>query len=66
MMTRHWELLRVSMEFIKKNEQKWRTRNLKECTKIRELEKEERLAIAKGKKKRYGIKTLSQEESKRL
>ena len=47
MMTRHWELLRVSMEFIKKNEQKWRTRNLQECTKIRELEKEERLAIAK-------------------
>ena len=65
-MTRHWELLRVSMEFIKKSEQKWRTRNLKDCTKIRELEKEERLAIAKGKKKRYGIKTLSQEESKRL
>ena len=54
------------MEFIKKNEQKWRTRNLQECTKRRELDKEERLAIAKEKKKRYGIKTLSQEESKRL
>ena len=64
--TRHWELLRVSIEFLKKNEQKWKTRSLKECTRIRELEKEERLAIVKEKRKRYGIKTLSKEESRRL
>ena len=28
MMTSHWVLLRISMEFIKKNEQIWRTRRI--------------------------------------
>ena len=62
----HWELLRQSMEYLKKNESKWRTRKIEECEKIREDAKIDRLAIAREKKKRYGIKTMNKEENKRL
>ena len=40
----------------------WRSRRKDECTKIREMEKEERLAIAREKKKGYGIKQFGMKE----
>ena len=51
---------------LKSNEDKWRCRRIEECERIKEEDKKERLAIAKEKKKRYGIKRLSKEENKRL
>ena len=29
---KQWELLRMSMEYLKKNEPKWRLRRIEECT----------------------------------
>ena len=37
--SKHWEMMRLSTEFLKQNEQKWRTRKIEECDRIRELEK---------------------------
>ena len=39
---------------------------MEECTKIRELEKEERLYIARERQKRYGINNFNEEEKKRM
>ena len=62
----HWRLLRLSIQYLKENEPKWRSRKIKECDRIREEEKADRLAIAKMKKKRYGVKGLSKEENGRM
>ena len=56
-----WDLMRVSMEFLRKNKEKWRERKLEETKRIKEEDKRDRLAVAKEKKKRYGIKGLSRE-----
>ena len=48
------------------HEERWRTTRIEECDRIREEEKIDRLAIAREKKKRYGLKKLSQEENRRL
>ena len=42
------------------------TRKLEDCERVREEEKRDRLAVVAMKKKRYGVKTLSKEESMRL
>ena len=61
-----WLLLRETVKYLKENDKKWQDRKIAEVSRIREEEKLERLAIVREKKKRYGIKTLSKEESKRL
>ena len=61
-----WEMMRESVNFLKSNEERWRTRRIEECDRIREEEKRDRLAIAREKKKRYGLKKLSVEENRRL
>jgi CHAD domain-containing protein len=61
-----WDLMRESMDFLKKNKEKWKERKLEESKRIKEEDKRDRLAIVKEKKKRYGIKVLSRDESKRL
>jgi hypothetical protein len=58
--------MRESMEFLKKNKEKWKERRIDESKRIKEEDKRDRLAIVQEKKKRYGIKVLSREESKRL
>ena len=54
------------MEYLKQNEDRWRCRKIDECERIKEAEKKDRLAIVKGKKKRYGLQKLSKEENRRL
>ena len=61
-----WEMMRESITFMKTHEEKWRTRRIEECDRIKEEEKIDRLAIAREKKKRYGLKKLSVEENMRL
>ena len=61
-----WQLMRTSLEFLRSNEDKWRCRRIDECERIKEEDRKDRLAIAKEKKKRYGLKRLSKEENKRL
>ena len=61
-----WEMMRESITFMKTHEEKWRTRRIEECDRIKEEEKIDRLAIAREKKKRYGLKKLSVEENRRL
>ena len=61
-----WDLMRESMDFLSKNQEKWRERGIEESKRIKEEDKKDWLAIAKEKKKRYGIKVLSKEESRRL
>ena len=39
---------------------------MKECERIREEEKQDRLALAREKKRKYGIKKISKEENQRL
>ena len=63
---RQWDLIRLSTEYLKQNEPKWRTRKIEECERIKEEEKKDRLAIASQKKKRYGLKRLNKEENSRL
>ena len=60
------EMMRESITFLKTHEEKWRTRRIEECDRIKEEEKIDRLAIAREKKKRYGLKKLSVEENRRL
>ena len=55
----HWSLLRQARDYLRKNEEKWQERRKAEEKRIREMEKEERLAIVAQKKRRYGIKKLS-------
>jgi hypothetical protein len=54
-----WDLMRESMEFLRSNSDKWQERKILECERIRQEEKEDRLAVIKVKKKRYGIGKLS-------
>ena len=61
-----WELLRECMNFLKENSKRWQERKLKECERVREEAKEDRLAVVRMKKKRYGIKTMSKEENVRF
>ena len=61
-----WDMLRVSMDFLRKNDAKWQTIKLAEVDRIKEEEKKDRLAICKGNKKRYGIKKMNKEENMRL
>ena len=58
--------MRMSVEYLKQNEDRWRCRKIDECERIKEEEKKDRLAIVKGKKKRYGLQKLSKEENRRL
>ena len=51
---------------MKKHEDSWRIRKMKECDRIREEEKKDRLAVAREKKKKYGLKRISKEENMRL
>ena len=44
------------------NEPKW-TRKIEECTRIKEMQKEQRLANVRGKKKRCGMKRLSKKSA---
>ena len=62
----HWKLLRACSETMKENEIKWTTRKIKECERIKEKEKRDRLAIAKEKKRRYGLNRLNKEENQKL
>ena len=62
----HWMLLRVCVKELKEGEHKWSRRKIDKCERMKEEAKEDRLAIAKEKKKRYGLKGLSKEENKRL
>ena len=55
---KQWELMRISTEYLKKHEAKWRTRKIEECERIKDEEKKDRLAIASEKKKRYGLNRL--------
>ena len=61
-----WTLLRMSISFLKHNEEGWKLRKMKECERIREEEKQDRLALAREKKRKYGIKKISKEENQRL
>ena len=63
---REWEMLRESVNILKNNEERWRTRRIDECERIKEEEKRDRLAIVREKRKRYGLKKLSVEEKRRL
>ena len=62
----HWKLLRACIETMKEDETKWTTRKIKECERIKEEEKRDRLAIAKEKKRIYGLKRLNKEVNQRL
>ena len=61
-----WALMREATAYIKDNTDKWRVRRIEEEERIKEEEKRDRLAVVAEKKKRYGLKTLSKEERKRL
>ena len=54
------------MAFLRENSVKWQERKVTECERVKEEAKEDRLAVSRMKKKRYGIKRLSKEENKRL
>ena len=58
--------LRECTKFLEENAEGWRKRKLKEVERLKREEKEERLAIIKVKKKRYGIAKLNSEETKRI
>ena len=61
-----WQLLREATKFLRDNADRWRERKIEECERVRREEKEDRLAIVKMKKKRYGLSKLSKEEIMRL
>jgi hypothetical protein len=61
-----WELMRLSISYIKSKEGAWNTRRVEECTRIREEERKDRLAVVAVKKRKYGGKRLSKEESMRM
>jgi hypothetical protein len=58
-----WALMRVAVNFLRENTDKWRERKIEECDRIREEDKRDRLAVSKEKKKRYGINRLKRRES---
>ena len=59
-------MMRESVEFLRSNNKKWKERRIEECDKIREEEKKDRLAVAKEKKRKYGLSRLSKEENMRM
>jgi hypothetical protein len=61
-----WELLRESIKFLKSKEVIWRTRRIEECSRIREEEKRDRLAVVDVKKRKYGVKRMTKEENLRI
>ena len=61
-----WALMRESVAFLRTIADKWRERRIDECDKIREEEKKDRLAIAKEKKRKYGLKVLKLQVSNRI
>ena len=61
-----WALMRTSIAFLKDREGVWRSRRIAECERILEIDKKDRLAVVKMKKKRFGIKKISKEENLRL
>ena len=61
-----WSLLRMSISFLRENEEGWKMRKIKECERIRAEEREDRLALAREKKRKYGIRRISKEENLRL
>ena len=68
---RQWDMLRLSIEYLKENETKWRTRKIQECDRIREEEKIDRLAIESEEEKirhhkaQQGRKQQTEEENRR-
>ena len=56
----------MSITYLKEKEVKWSERRMKECSKIREEENLDRLALVRVKKLKYGIKKASKEEGMRL
>ena len=61
-----WGLMRECMTFLKENSKEWHERKLRECERMRKEAKEDRMAVVRMKKKRYGIKTMSKEENTRF
>ena len=61
-----WAMLRESVRILRENTDKWRIRRIDECERIKEEEKKDRLALVQVKKRKYGIKKVSKEESSRL
>ena len=61
-----WELMRKCIDFLKADGDRWRERKIKECDRIREEEKKDRLAVVRVKKRKYGLTRLSKEENKRM
>jgi hypothetical protein len=61
-----WALMRVAVNFLRENTDKWRERRIEKCDMIREEDKRDRLAVSNEKKKRYGMKRLSKEENQRM
>jgi hypothetical protein len=61
-----WDLMREAVKYLRENTDRWRERKIQECDKIREEDKRDRLAVAKEKKKRYGVKRLSKDENQKL
>jgi hypothetical protein len=51
---------------LKEKDGAWRQRRIEECDKIREEDKRDRLAVAREKKKRYGINTISKDENLKI
>ena len=51
---------------MKENEVKWTTRKIKECERIKEEDKRDKLAIVKEKTRRYGLSKLNKEETQNL
>ena len=45
-----WALMRMSVEYLKQNEDRWRCRKIDECERIKEEEKKDRLAIGMASK----------------
>ena len=61
-----FRLLKLSMEFLREKEDKWRVRKIEECERIKEEEKKDRLAMVKEKKRWYGLKKLSKDENLKI
>ena len=57
-----WEMMRESITFLKTHEEKWRTRRIEECDRIKEEEKIDRLAIAREKKEVWAEEVVSGRE----
>ena len=63
---KRWELLRISLEYLRLHDEKWQERRLEECERIKKEEKEDRLAIVRVKKRKYGLKRLSKDEGAKM